>query len=138
MVRFADCLRSHGVATVPDPTAPHPFKEFFASNAARGPAFQSAMATCHQLQPGGGPQGNSEQRTPAQIAALLALARCMRGHGFPRFPDPTSGGQITHEMLAANGIDLHQPAFVQAADACVGVTHGLLTKVDVANFIAGH
>jgi hypothetical protein len=40
-------------------------------------------------------------------------------------------------MLAQAGIDLHQPAVVQAADACVHVTHGLLTRVDVAHFIAG-
>ena len=49
----------------------------------------------------------------------------MRSHGFPSFPDPTSSGQLTHEMLANAGINLHQPAVLQAADACVGVTHGL-------------
>lgn len=70
------------------------------------------------------------------MAAELAFARCIRGHGFPRFPDPTSAG-ITHELLASAGIDLHQPAVVRAADACVGVTHGLITRAGVARFIAG-
>ena len=59
---------------------------------------------------------------------MLAFARCMRSHGFPSFPDPTSTGELTHEMLANAGINLHQPAVVQAADACVGVTHGVITK----------
>jgi hypothetical protein len=40
-------------------------------------------------------------------------------------------------MLANAGINLHQPAIVQAADACVSVTHGFLTKADVARFVAG-
>ena len=62
----------------------------------------------------------------------------MRSHGFPSFPDPTSTGNLNHEMLANAGIDLHQPAVVQAADACVGVTHGLITRADVARFIAEH
>ena len=68
---------------------------------------------------------------------MLAFAGCLRSHGFPSFPDPTSTGDMTHEMLASAGIDLHQPAVVQAADACVGVTHGYITKTDVARFIAG-
>jgi hypothetical protein len=41
-------------------------------------------------------------------------------------------------MLASAGIDLHQPAVLQAADACVGVTHGVITKAVVARFVAGH
>ena len=49
----------------------------------------------------------------------LAFARCIRSHGFPSFPDPTTNGQLTHEMVAAAGINLHQPAVLQAGDACV-------------------
>ena len=83
--------------------------------------------------------GPAESAAQGQVhtAALLALARCVRGHGFPSFPDPTSSGQITHEMLAAAGIDVHQPAALQAADACVSISHGVITKADVAKFIAG-
>jgi hypothetical protein len=61
----------------------------------------------------------------------------MRAHGFRSFPDPTTSGQISHEMLATAGINVHQPAALQAADACVSVTHGAITKADVARFIAG-
>jgi hypothetical protein len=73
-----------------------------------------------------------------QIAEELAFARCVRNHGFPSFPDPTSDGQLSHEMIDAAGINLHQPAVLQAGDACVGVTHGLLTRAAVARFVAGH
>jgi hypothetical protein len=41
-------------------------------------------------------------------------------------------------MLASAGINVHQPAVVQAADACVGVTHGVVTRATIASFVAGH
>jgi hypothetical protein len=69
---------------------------------------------------------------------MVAFARCLRSHGFVNFPDPTSGGDLTHQMLATAQINLQQPALVQAADACVGVTHGVITKAVVARFVAGH
>jgi hypothetical protein len=134
-VRFADCMRSHGVPNFPDPTtSPRDFKNAFNT---KSPAFGSALTGCQHLLPGGGPRSRNAPPSQAQIAAELAFARCLRTHGFPRFPDPTSSGQLTHEMLANAGISLHQPAVVQAADACVSVTHGFLTRADVARFAAG-
>jgi hypothetical protein len=41
-------------------------------------------------------------------------------------------------MLANAGINVHQPAVIEAADACVGVTHGFITRAAVARFVAGH
>lgn len=134
LLRFAACLRSHGVAGVPNPVAaPAAFKHSFT---ATSPKFTAATAACAHLMPGQENQSQSTARTHQQIDAMLAFARCIRARGFVRFPDPTSNGSVTHEMLAQAGIDLHQPAVVQAADACVHVTHGLLTRVDVARFIA--
>jgi hypothetical protein len=140
LIRFTDCMRSHGVPSIPDPTSnPHAFKEALDPSTERSPAFGTAMTACHHLLPGGGIHSQATPPpSPAQTAALLAFARCIRGHGFPRFPDPSSTGDITHEMLATAGINLQQPAVVQAADACTSVTHGLLTRSDVARFVAGH
>jgi hypothetical protein len=134
-VRFSGCMRSHGVPDFPDPTNPHQFKSTLADT--HSPAFMSAEATCRHLLPGLGSHQQSPSPSHAQIAAELAFARCIRAHGFPSFPDPTSSGGLTHEMLAAAGINVHLRAVVQAADACVGVTHGLLTRADVARFAAG-
>lgn len=135
LVRFAGCMRTHGAPNLPDPTTPRAFKESLAGN--RSPAVQAAEKACRHLLPGGGSSNQGAARTQAQRAAILAFARCLRSHGFPRFPDPTSSGDVTHEMLANAGINLHQPAVLQAADACVGVTHGLITKAAVARFVAG-
>jgi hypothetical protein len=68
---------------------------------------------------------------------MLAFARCLRSHGFANFPDPTSTGDVSHQMLATAGINVQQPAVVRAADGCVGVTHGYLTRAMVARFVAG-
>jgi hypothetical protein len=138
-VNFAGCMRSHGVPSFPDPTSPREFKSSMSpgSAVAQSPAFQSAATACQHLLPGGGPPNESAAQDRAHTVALLAFARCLRSHGFPSFPDPNRSGQVTHEMLAQAGINLHQPAVLQAADACVGVTHGVITKAIVARFVAG-
>jgi hypothetical protein len=133
LVRFAGCVRSHGMPNFPDPGS-RGFKDAFAE---QSPAVLSAERACHHLLPGGGPPNQRAVHSQAQIAAMVAFARCLRSHGFPNFPDPTSSGELTHEMLAKAGIELHQPAVPQAGDACVGVTHGVVTKADVARFVAG-
>jgi len=61
---------------------------------------------------------------------------CMRDHGFPNFPDPTSQGQLTLEMITHAGINLRQPAVLQAGDACVPASDGQITKSDVAQAVA--
>lgn len=137
-VEFSTCMRRHGVANFPDAPAPNgqggrTWKSAFQNSS---PAFATADTACHHFLPARG-QARSSAPSHRQIGAMLAFARCMRGHGFARFPDPNSSG-ITHQMVAAAGIDLHQPALVRAADACVAVTHGAVTRAVVARFIAGH
>jgi hypothetical protein len=68
---------------------------------------------------------------------MLAFARCVRGHGFPNFPDPARSGQLTPEMVTAAGINLHQPAVLKAGLACTSVTHGLLTRAAVERAVNG-
>jgi hypothetical protein len=134
---FAQCMRSHGVSTFSDPTA-HGLKISITPGHATSPALQSAETACRHLLPSGPPPSESTAPSQAQIDALLAFARCLRSHGFPSFPDPTGSGQLTHEMLARAGIDVHEPAVIDAADVCTRVTHGVITKAVVARFAAGH
>jgi hypothetical protein len=135
-VAFSHCMRSHGVTDFPDPGT-GAFKFALAPSTSKSPAFQSAYPACRHLLPNNGAQGPETPHSPAQIAAMLAFVRCLRRHGFTSFPDPTSTGDLTHEMVANAGINLHQPAVLQAGDACVGVTHGFVTRANVARFVAG-
>jgi hypothetical protein len=139
-VRFSGCMRSHGVPDFPDaPTAGDPssgraFKNAFNT---QSPAFLSADASCQHLLPSRQSSDQGSAPSQKQITAALAFAHCIRSRGFPHFPDPTSSGQLTHEMVAAAGINLNQPAVLRAGYACTAVTHGVITKATVARFVAG-
>jgi hypothetical protein len=128
-------MRSHGVAGLADP-APYALKAELAPSTPHSPAFQAAFPDCSHLLPFRG-SGETVVHTQAQKAAFLAFAVCLRAHGFPNFPDPSVTGQLTHEMVAAAGIDLRQPAVLRAGDACVGASRGFITKAIVARFVAG-
>jgi hypothetical protein len=132
-------MRAHGVSNFPDPTtSPRNFKQALDPSTAHSPAFGPAVSACQHLLPRGGQNSQSPRPSHAQIEAEIAFAGCLRSHGFPSFPDPSTTGQLTHEMLAGAGINIHQPAVVQAADGCAGVTHGFITRADIARFVAGH
>jgi hypothetical protein len=137
---YARCMRSHGVPNFPDPsTSEGNDKEAVVSALQKvsRSQVQVAQTACMHLNDGGPGTGQNAPQGPQHAAAMLAFARCIRSHGFPSFPDPTSSGEVTREMLASAGIDLHQPAVLQAGDACVSVTHGAITKAVVARFVAG-
>jgi hypothetical protein len=68
---------------------------------------------------------------------VLAFARCLRSHGVPDFPDPTSQGRLTVEMVTAAGVDLHAPVVLTAAKVCLPTAHGAITGADVARAVNG-
>ena len=55
-------------------------------------------------------------------ADALAYAGCMRSHGLPNFPDPTSGGEFLLRGETVNGvagINPRSPQFASASEACL-------------------
>lgn len=89
-IAFAKCMRANGVPSFPDSGAalqslPGSGSQSVSINgvAVSSPAFHSALQTCqHYI---------STPATPAQDAKFaretLKVARCMRAHGVPDFPD---------------------------------------------------
>jgi hypothetical protein len=136
---YPACMRDHGVTNFPDPQVNGNHLTLQINPSITGsPAFASARKACAHLLPDQGRQlndGGPTQQT-ARIEGLLAFAACVRQHGFPSFPDPNSQGQLTPEMITQAGIHLHQPAVLQAGDACASASHGLITKSDVAQAVA--
>ncbi|MGH2882429.1 MAG: hypothetical protein ACRDPA_06975 [Solirubrobacteraceae bacterium] len=111
-VRFADCMRSHGVPSFPDPS-PDGFNLSAFDTAS--PAFQSAHQACAPLQPAGTAQGSPA--SASERLAAIANAKCMRAHGVPNFPDPKflpSGGNT----VSLDGLNTQSPAFKQAQASC--------------------
>jgi hypothetical protein len=112
-LKFADCMRSHGVPNFPDPGSPVGGQGSGINTQA--PAFLSAGRNCDKLtnnpQPKGSPASESQRR------AALANAECIRKHGVPNFPDPTflsSGGT----SVDLTGLNPQSPAFRHAQAAC--------------------
>lgn len=136
--RYSACMRQKGVTNFPDPVVKTSGNQVsvmmhMTPQISGSPAFKSAQQACAHLLPNGGvgQNGPTAAQLHAREQALLAFAGCMRRRGFPRFPDPTSDGQLSLQTIQAAGINLSEPAVKPAALACSSLTHGIITKADV-------
>ena len=91
-VKFAECVRSHGVSEFPDPGASGKFTIDGIVNGSsldpNTPTFKQAISACQDLEPAGFTGGT---RSSAQQSAALTFARCIRANGVKDFPDPVNG-----------------------------------------------
>jgi hypothetical protein len=121
-VKFADCMRAHGVPNFPDPGTSREIPIL------GSPAAQAAQKSCQHLL--GASLGSGLPSTQAR-ARLLSIAECMRRHGISGFPDPRTGsppssltgyslilGTRGYFLAIPSAIDPRSPAFQQAAGAC--------------------
>jgi hypothetical protein len=139
---YARCMRSHGVPNFPDPhvsiSGNHGSVGFAVNPSETGsPKFDSAQKTCSKILPA--PQSPSQDlaRQQAQKRNLLAFAQCLRANGVHDFPDPNAQGQLPLPTVIAAGVDIHSRQFLDAAKACVGVTHGQITMAQIQAGING-
>jgi hypothetical protein len=87
-VKFAECIRGHGVPHFPDPDA----KGDFVFGIDVTPAvWQKAVHACKALEPPGALSG---KRSPKQQSAALRFAQCIRENGVKDFPDPVNGDPL--------------------------------------------
>ena len=142
--KFASCMRNHGASNFPEPQVSNrPGGQSISirvpASLGDSPAFRVAQKACSGILPG--PQNGN----PVQIAQqqhqreqdLLAFTTCLRSHGLPDFPDPTSQGQLTLDMITSAGVDLHAPQTLTAAKACIGASHGAVTPAAVEQAVNG-
>ena len=97
-VKFAECIRAHGVSDFPDPNA----KGDFDYGVSVTPAvWRQATTACKDLQP---PGTLSSKRTPKQQSASLRFAQCIRDNGVKDFPDPVNGEPVinTYKIPSSN------------------------------------
>jgi hypothetical protein len=133
-VAFSRCMRSNGVANFPDPPpigariAKPTMQQLGVSDS----QFQAAVSACNHLLPNAGnePQQTAQQKH-TRLADELSFAKCMRNRGVSRFPDPTAQGDLSVEMVQAQGVNVHSPAVLQAVQACLPASHGALTPAKV-------
>jgi hypothetical protein len=133
---YAECMRSHGVPSFPDPNAQGGFAIQGGPGSSLNPGsatFQAADKTCRHLLPNDG-QPTAAQQAHA-LAQALKFSQCMRSHGLADFPDPQSqpGGGIairihTGPGQASNDLNPQSPQFQAAQNACQGIMGGAVTK----------
>ncbi|MDX6585300.1 MAG: hypothetical protein QOI10_4484 [Solirubrobacterales bacterium] len=97
-VKFAECIREHGVPDFPDANA----KGDFEYGVSVSPAvWKNAVDACKALQP---PGSLSSKRTPKEQSASLKFAQCIRENGVKDFPDPINGEPLvnTYRIPSSN------------------------------------
>jgi hypothetical protein len=119
-LKFAQCVRAHGVPGFPDPNAQGVFSQNGPS-ATGTPQFQSASRTCMSLlHLGGAPPSPAQQAQ--QLAALVKYSTCLRTHGLPSYPDPKTfpggGFGIQIKEGPGTGLDPNSPIFQRAVQDC--------------------
>jgi hypothetical protein len=97
-VKFAECIRAHGVSDFPDPNEKNQFEYGVSVSPA---VWTKATTACKDLQPPGTLSG---KRTPKQQSAALRFAQCVRDHGVKDFPDPVNGEPLidTYKIPSSN------------------------------------
>ena len=133
-VKFAGCMRDHGVKNFPDPDASG---ELTIDEIANGsavdtssPAFEQALRACKDLQP---PGFTGRKRSASQQETALKFAQCMRENGVKDFPDPDPNGPLidTNQIPSAQGRGARDiPGFDAAAHKCGAIYAGELGLTD--------
>ena len=97
-VKFAECIRAHGVSDFPDPDEKNQFEYGVSVTPA---VWDKATTACKDLQPPGTLSG---KRTPKQQSASLRFAQCIRDNGVKDFPDPVNGEPVidTYKIPSSN------------------------------------
>ena len=115
-VAYAGCLNKHRVQVEAARTGGLVWEAGPGIPTPGSPPDLAAESDCKSLLPKG---GLDHVPTAAQreqnLVLLLRLAKCLRAHGVPDFPDPTSQGI---RISPSSGIDLNSPAFLAAQKSC--------------------
>jgi hypothetical protein len=119
---FSRCMRNHGLPNFPDPTSSGALPKF-SQQELNTPKFRAAERACQHLLPA----GSDDMFPPGEVQELLIgmvrFSHCMRSHGVPNWPDPTtdSAGRPEfplEEVPGTNRNYWHQPRINHAADEC--------------------
>ena len=112
---FARCMRSHGVPGFRDPNSDGQFPSQSSPSLQAKQATLAAQQICKHLLPAGSSLGTAADRAE-KFAFARAVARCLRTHGYPDFPDPTATADGTTQRLG--GADPGSPQFQSAQATC--------------------
>jgi hypothetical protein len=135
-VAYSACMRSHGVPSYPDPNSsgqlPKGDAQEFGVSAS---TYQTAQQDCQSLMPAASSNTQQDYQcleesdcSPAVVQQMLTadrkLAQCMRTHGWPNFPDPTTDSSGPIFNISAAGIsdaESHSTGFENKLTQCANL-----------------
>ncbi|HEX4680443.1 MAG TPA: hypothetical protein VH210_14685 [Gaiellaceae bacterium] len=111
---FAGCVRAHGLPSFPDPVLSRSGVPQFPENAPS--VTGGALTACREVAARIPPQYTETAPVSASdFQKLRVLARCVRAHGVPDWPDPNSLGQFPIPSRIETG---GKTLFIPAVHAC--------------------
>ena len=115
VLKFASCMRSHGVANFPNPNiSGHSVIIQINPSISGSPDWKTAQAACQHLLP---VKPTGQNFNTVQQADYLKAAQCMRVHGINGFPDPDfSGGGVRFNLPP--GMNANSTQFEAARETC--------------------
>jgi len=113
LVRYSQCMRTHGVTNFPDPTSSGGLT--LDKSTIESPQYQTASQACRSLAPAGSQNATVSLHEQAQA---LRFARCMRAHRVSNFPDPSTSGSGGPVGFAISQSVHDSPALRSAVHAC--------------------
>jgi hypothetical protein len=116
-ISYAQCMRSHGEPSWPDPNSQGSFVFGNASTPfdPSSPQYQSANKACQKLLPNGR-MGFTPAELQQAMSKALKFSACMRSHGIANFPDPVARNGAV--IISGSGIDPNSPQLQSARQAC--------------------
>jgi hypothetical protein len=111
-LKFAQCMRAHGITWFPDPTDGK--MSITIPKGTDPKKMEAAQEACKQYAPNG---GEPPKMTPEDLQRARDMAKCMRANGVPNFPDPDPNGGIRIDGKKL-GTGPGDPTFDKAAKAC--------------------
>lgn len=121
LVAFSRCMRANGVPNFPDPSSSgkFPSAQQLGVSSSR---YQAASSACRHLLPVGANGQLSAAETQQLLTGMRRFSQCMRSHGVPDWPDPTtdSAGQPVFD-ITSHGItrsERHSPQVETTMTEC--------------------
>ena len=134
-VAYSACMRSHGVPNFPDPDSsgqlPKPDAHHLGVNSSQ---LQAAQQACRHLLPNNGDAINAGSVQQCMLAddcpkplvqhvlnEERSFAQCMRSHGVPNWPDPTTdsrGRPVFAISISKDGFNPYSPPIWAKGNEC--------------------
>jgi len=111
-LKFAQCMRAHGISWFPDPNSGK--TSIMIPKGQDHTKFEAAQEACKQYMPSG---GEMHKPSAEELETARNMAKCMRANGIPNFPDPNPDGGISIDPKKL-GTGPGDPLWKKAEKAC--------------------